>query len=544
MNNSKIIIILALLLIIVSSHNAFAYNYEITQISDNDGANVWGTKINSESQVAWGTYYRNQDGHAVGEGIFLYDGESVIEISEDANSGREGEFNIADNGNVVWKSDGKLYLYDGTGNISVIWESEDKLEFLDGAADGSVVFMIHLESDRKLYHYDGTEVNLIYSGQIYTPPQMNAAGSVVWRSGESDIFLYDGETTQQLTDTPYDEYAPQISDNGNVVWYTDIDEGAEVNYQVFLYDGTSVSRISEPHVSYNVNPLINANGRVIWESQYFSHRIYIYDTDGTTRFIVRPTTYPIERMSLNDKGQFTWSAFIKEGDSFGDYKIFLYDGAEIIQLADNDVTEEVNGFPQIGENGFVYWVRHDLIIGGNFHIYFYDGFTTKEIAEGSPEWGGSQFKINANGDVVWLGPVTYEDGSRGLEVFLASLVNDEVPIVDFIPDVTVYEENMIVRRFSDGSQVFHGDDSPFIVRATEPAGDAMTLQFRGLPPGDLTITPSGPTDVGYWEVSFKPDIDANPVSDVYNVRAIVTDVAGGRGSTTFNLTVIDSISAY
>ena len=43
-----------------------------------------------------------------------------------------------------------------------------------------------------------------------------------------EIFLYDGETTTQLTDNSYDDVAPQIS-GSNVVW-----RGAG---DIFVYDG-------------------------------------------------------------------------------------------------------------------------------------------------------------------------------------------------------------------------------------------------------------------------------------------------------------------
>ena len=179
---------------------------------------------------------------------------------------------------------------------------------------------------------------------------INNNGYVVWeRLDETDyeIFLYDGSTVSQLTDNSYDDTNSQINDNGYLVW-----EGYDgTDWEIFLYDGTKSIQLTDN--SYNdYSPQINNNGHVVWHGY-----------DGT------------------------------------DYEIFLYDGTTTRQLTDNSYHDVV---PQINNNGYVAW----LTTGG---INLYDGMNITQIINDS-DCGWVDLRINDKGYVVWSGDLDPCDG--------------------------------------------------------------------------------------------------------------------------------------
>ncbi len=102
-------------------------------------------------------------------------------------------------------------------------------------------------------------------------PQINDNGYVVWYGSgnldpldttiDSEIFLYDGTTTTQITNNSYDDWYPQINDNGYVVWYGN--DGSDD--EIFLYDGTTTTQLTNNSYS-DGSPQINDNGYVVWLS--------------------------------------------------------------------------------------------------------------------------------------------------------------------------------------------------------------------------------------------------------------------------------------
>ena len=126
-------------------------------------------------------------------------------------------------------------------------------------------------------------------------PQISG-NNVVWSYSygtDSEIFLYNGISTIQLTNNSYDEYDLQISGN-NVIW----SGGSEI----FFYNGTSTIQLTNN--SYNdLYPAISGNN-VVWQGW-----------DGT------------------------------------DYEIFFYNGTSTIQLTNNS---DNDGYPAISGNNVVW----------------------------------------------------------------------------------------------------------------------------------------------------------------------------------------------
>ena len=101
--------------------------------------------------------------------------------------------------------------------------------------------------------YDGSTIIKIAECNTYMSPQLNNNGYVVWfdyDGSDTDVFLYDGSNTIQLTDNDYDDFYPKINDNDWVVWqgYT---ESIVPSGEIFLYDSlTAKDEVHERAAEY------------------------------------------------------------------------------------------------------------------------------------------------------------------------------------------------------------------------------------------------------------------------------------------------------
>ena len=131
------------------------------------------------------------------------------------------------------------------------------------------------------------------------------------------VFLFcPAYATTQLTDDGYYPKANlQINNSGYVAWTAKIQEGV---WGLFLYDGTSTGIL-------------------------------------TDEFDATPT-------NLNDSGQIAWVAGYAEAR-----ELFLYDGAGIIQLTDNDYYDCGGG---INNAGHVVW--DGKVDSEDYEILLYD----------------------------------------------------------------------------------------------------------------------------------------------------------------------------
>jgi len=262
-------------------------------------------------------------------------------------------------------------------------------------------------------------------------PQINADGYVVWYGHDGndyEIMLYDGSTATPITENDYTDEYPQINANGHVVWegYSSIEKkmnpagsGPEFgsfpsNWDIFLYDGTSTTQITNS--KYNESdPQINANGNIVWQVyDGGDNEIALYNNSTTTP--ITDNDYNDYDPQINANGHVTWYGEIstsrREGEVFTtieeDYEILLYDGTTTKQLTNNSHDDNE---PQINDNGYVVWYGGDkadpkrsasrIEVGGpNNEIFLYNGNTTEQLTDNSYYDGAPQ--INTSGHVVWV----------------------------------------------------------------------------------------------------------------------------------------------
>jgi hypothetical protein len=169
---------------------------------------------------------------------------------------------------------------------------------------------------------------------------------VVWYNEYEykDIHLYSGSETILLTSsTTYLDKSPQINPNGDVVWYGYDYTGSEI----FLYDGLNTVQLTDNDY-LDTNPQINENGDVVWRgNDGTDYEIYYYNRSSGVTTQLTDNQYDDGYPQINANGEVVW-----DGYDGTDYEIFLYDGSTTIQLTDNDYDDFS---PQINANSEVVW---------------------------------------------------------------------------------------------------------------------------------------------------------------------------------------------
>ena len=199
------------------------------------------------------------------------------------------------------------------------------------------------------------------------------------------IMSYSQLVVSKFTNNSYDDFNPQMNDNGYVVW-----EGWDgTDYEIYLYNGSAIINISN-NTYDDYNPQINNNGYVTWEgSDGPDYEIYLYN--GATVIKITNNTYGDYNPRINNNGFIAW-----EGSDGPDYEIYLYNGSATLVKITNNTNGDYN--PQINDNGFVVWEGWD---GTDYEIYFYNSTTTTNISNNSSDDYNPQ--INNNGFVAWEG---------------------------------------------------------------------------------------------------------------------------------------------
>ena len=144
-----------------------------------------------------------------------------------------------------------------------------------------------------------------FAGYLITPftnagsnPDINNNGQVAWEA-IGEIFLYDGNVINHLTDNDIFDGSPQINNNGQVVWYWS-------NIRNFFYDSTTTTQITNVDSFRGGYPQINNNGYVVWyESDGHDQEIFLYD--GSNKIQKTDNEYGDAFPDINDIGQIVWS---------------------------------------------------------------------------------------------------------------------------------------------------------------------------------------------------------------------------------------------
>lgn len=363
----KMTMFLLLILSFVFGSASISYpQYPIIQITNNSYQDVC-PQVNGSGHVVWLQNYwvsEDEDPYADSE-IFLNNGTSTIQLTNNSYS----EFCplISNSGQAAWKSYGnieehifpQIFLYNGTSTIQLTNDS---------------------------------------CGHYWL--QVNNNGAAVWAGGcccsYFAIFIYNGSSVQRLTGTSiYDfHFAPQINDNGHVVWYgIDFNLGGTI---IYLYNGVYISELA--HSCSTAYPKISNNGHVVWVgSNVNPNALLLYDGEKVIQLTDSYYTYAYDQgFQINNAGHVVWI----ENDG-NDTEIFLYDGEQVTQLTDNSVNDLK---PEINDKGYVVWLGVNDF--GSYNLFLYDGERVVQLSEQElmlyqinenyivwSEWDGEDYEV-------------------------------------------------------------------------------------------------------------------------------------------------------
>jgi hypothetical protein len=351
-------------------------------------------------------------------------------------------------------------------------------------------------------------LRLTYNDHDDSISDINSNGHVLWVGGagaNDDIFLYNGSNTTEISDDIiYTNRHAQINESGYVVWQR---SGASYGFQIVLYDGLSTSQISDSSYT-NSAPQINDDGYAAWcgyETSIGSNSdIFIYD--GLTTIRLENDTYDDFGPQINGNGNVVWQGCQIPNLPIPHYEIFLYDGSNITQLTNNSHDDR---YPDINDQGLVVWQGSD---GSDYEIFLYDGLGITQLTNNSHD--DRHPRINNQGYVVWNG----SDGSD-TEIFLYDgsrirQVTDNA-YDDYFPQISdIHGSGYVAWQGYDGSdfEIFVYDDWN-ITQVTDNSyydsapliNDQGLVVWSGTVDSDSEIflaTPGHSETVGKWVAKY------------------------------------------
>lgn len=270
-------------------------------------------------------------------------------------------------------------------------------------------------------------------------------------------------TITQLTHTSFNNYVPDISDNGYVVW-----SGGAGPSQIFLYDGSAITQLTHDLDSHS-NAKVNNSGHVVWECQHDGPSdVYFYDASTITQLTYSGGWFP----NINNKEEIVWCGWDEDRDSSD---IFIRDDSGVTQITDDSLTDlDV----QINDDGYIAWSRSTVhsdeictynksiitqLTDNNFtDIYPHMNKLGHLVWEGSPNGGHSQIFFYNGSTITNLTNNSYSNSTpdindRGQIVWVSRIDDNDV--------VSLYDGSQVVQIANSNSQKFlpHIDNNGDIV---------------------------------------------------------------------------------
>ncbi|GEM_PF-2680483 len=354
---------------------------------------------------------------------------------------------INDSGQIAWSggsnyyADYNLFFYEG-GNTTQLTLATGKGNYIgDMNSSGDLIFSRSDSNwnNAQIYRYTNSSKSVTYVNQSDELGKINDNGIAVWQQkniGASPSWDREiNSSTGIITANGNEDYKPEINNSGNIVWYGQGQSGA---FDIYLYKNATITQLTSTSFD-ELNPKINEAGYITWYGGQTNganpnnNEIWLYNGTSTT-LITNDATYDNQVPVINNKGQI---AFIGKGgntsSSTTDYEVFFYDGTNVIQITNNN-----NSLYQVelNNNGWIVWSEYD---GTDNEIFLYDGTGVYQLTDNNYNDYGP--KMNNLGDIVWYG--NYQSGDH--EIFYAkyegqsgSAVPEPATVLLFISSIGVF----------------------------------------------------------------------------------------------------------
>lgn len=167
----------------------------------------------------------------------------------------------------------------------------------------------------------------------------------------------------QLTDTPWREMFPSINNRGQIA-YIARPAGPETQ-EMFLYEPTTGETLQITHDDYgDVAPQINDEGVIVWTRgpwQMPWGDIMMRTPDGVVTPFISNGLYNHD-VAINNAGQLAWVQHNRTGCAQNGTAVMFFDGQTVRNIWENDL---YNQGPRLNEHGDIVWTEMN-VCGGTY----------------------------------------------------------------------------------------------------------------------------------------------------------------------------------
>jgi hypothetical protein len=256
---------------------------------------------------------------------------------------------------------------------------------------GQIVYTYGVQgtAGQEVFLYDNGALTQITTNQVSDAyPDINDAGVIVW-SGDhdslnGDIVMYeDGQTSVVGFGS-----APSINNLGHVAWKTLAPQTCAFESTVFLYDGTTVEQISDSVLS-DQSPRVNDTDDVVWTRYDFCTSPWTSDTvlyqEGAVMVLPSRSSTP-NGADINNPGEVVW------GSPVG-IELWVQGATTLITIWGRS--------PRLNSAGEIYFLRwHDVISTWQSWLYRPDSRGVFFRLTNDLLWN-TDGDINDWGEIVW-----------------------------------------------------------------------------------------------------------------------------------------------
>ena len=226
-------------------------------------------------------------------------------------------------------------------------------------------------------------------GSRYQPPPFNQSGQVAWYKSngliDRDIYLYDGNDVQQITNNDYYQETPSINESGDLAWRFLDTEGFR-GIAAYI-DGALIELVrSARSVDYD----INNRGEIAWVVN--STELFLYEAG---KVIQHSEPSGIRSIKLDDNGWLSWLT--------GNNRLFIYREGEYKSFnSDHGFEFRSYSLPRFVNDRNFYVEANSVESVIDKRILYYDGQQLRDLSSIEAGQEFSSVHYTKNGQASWL----------------------------------------------------------------------------------------------------------------------------------------------
>ncbi len=323
--------------------------------------------------------------------VHFYNGSDVIDFASKYYP--EQTVLIGDNGNVSWRDNDGIYLYDGANTKFISAPGIENDVHFDMNNEGELSWAgTDINTGKKeIFFYNGSGLQEITNNNsVEGWVKLNDSSKIAWATSiDRNVFTFENNTTTQLTNNHKFNGWIDLNNKGHLAWVTG-DRG-----EIVFSDGVNNQQITN-NGYYNQHLQLNEDDEIVWSASHEALNvwdIYMYDANGINVVVDDELWHAFPQ--IDGQGNVVWMrgtgyAYLPENQST--FEILFCNNSQITQLTNNN---QFDGFPKIS-NGLVTWYGYD---GHDYEVFLYNGNNTIQITDN--EYDDMYPSINSRGQIAW-----------------------------------------------------------------------------------------------------------------------------------------------